>query len=98
MKQLTNQAQKDKLCDIEEVLKKFILSDQDRRKFVDFRELINKADTNIRRGIRQFDSTIAVVIVVGMLKSGKSTLINLFARNTNASPVGFGVDTTLRPV
>lgn len=97
MKQLTNQTQKDKLCDIEEVLKKFTLSDQDRRKFADFQQLVDKASKEIRRGIKQFDSTIAVVIVVGMLKAGKSTLINLFARNTNASPVGFGVDTTLRP-
>ncbi len=97
MKKLTDQAQDDKLRDIEGVLDKFNLSDQDRRKFTEFRQLVDKASKEIRRGIKQFDSTIAVVIVVGMLKAGKSTLINLFARNTNASPVGFGVDTTLRP-
>lgn len=97
MKKLTDQAQDDKLRDIGGVLDKFNLSDQDRRKFTEFRQLVDKASKEIRRGIKQFDSTIAVVIVVGMLKAGKSTLINLFARNTNASPVGFGVDTTLRP-
>ena len=97
MKKLTDQAQDDKLRDIGGVLDKFNLSDQDRRKFTEFRKLVDKASKEIRRGIKQFDSTIAVVIVVGMLKAGKSTLINLFARNTNASPVGFGVDTTLRP-
>ena len=38
-----------------------------------------------------------VVSCIGMLKAGKSTLINLLARSKDASPTGFGFDTTLRP-
>ena len=44
-----------------------------------------------------FRSEIFVVSCIGMLKAGKSTLVNLFARNEFASPTGYGVDTTLRP-
>ena len=44
-----------------------------------------------------FGSEYFVVSGIGMLKSGKSTLVNLLARNKNASPTGFGFDTTLRP-
>ncbi len=44
-----------------------------------------------------FGSEYFVVSSIGMLKSGKSTLINLLARSKNASPTGFGFDTTLRP-
>lgn len=51
----------------------------------------------IRSDVRQFDSGIMIIVAVGMLKAGKSTLINLMARDENASPTGFGTDTTLRP-
>lgn len=44
-----------------------------------------------------FGSEYFVVSCIGMLKSGKSTLINLLARSKDASPTGFGFDTTLRP-
>ena len=44
-----------------------------------------------------FGSEHFVVACIGMLKSGKSTLINLLARSKDASPTGFGFDTTLRP-
>lgn len=44
-----------------------------------------------------FDSNKYFIVATGMLKSGKSTLVNLLARSTDASPIGFGVDTTLRP-
>lgn len=51
-----------------------------------------------RRAIRQFQALDTMIIVTcGMLKAGKSTLINLLARSDMASPVDFGVDTTLRP-
>lgn len=51
-----------------------------------------------RRSIRQFTALDTMIIVTcGMLKAGKSTLINLLARSEMASPVDFGVDTTLRP-
>ena len=44
-----------------------------------------------------FESQKFVITCIGMLKAGKSTLVNLFSRNKLASPTGFGVDTTLRP-
>lgn len=51
-----------------------------------------------QRAIRQFTALDTMIIVTcGMLKAGKSTLINLLARSEMASPVDFGVDTTLRP-
>ena len=53
---------------------------------------------NILNALDAFGSEHFVVACIGMLKSGKSTLINLLARNRNASPTGFGYDTTLRPV
>ncbi len=52
---------------------------------------------SILNALDAFDSEHFVVACIGMLKSGKSTLINLLARNRNASPTGFGYDTTLRP-
>lgn len=54
--------------------------------------------TSIHRCLSQFNSDIMVVVALGMLKAGKSTLINLLARTDKASPVGYGRDTTLRPV
>lgn len=36
-------------------------------------------------------------VCFGMLKSGKSTLVNLLAGHEEASPTRFGQDTTLRP-
>ena len=51
----------------------------------------------ILNALDAFGSEHFVVACIGMLKSGKSTLINLLARNKNASPTGFGFDTTLRP-
>ena len=47
--------------------------------------------------IDSFGSEKFVVTCIGMLKSGKSTLINLLSHNESASPTGFGFDTTLRP-
>ena len=53
--------------------------------------------TCLMNALDAFGSEYFVVSGIGMLKSGKSTLINLLARNKNASPTGFGFDTTLRP-
>ncbi|MCR5454988.1 MAG: dynamin family protein [Bacteroidales bacterium] len=55
------------------------------------------SERQIRRAIRQFDGEKHFIIVTGMLKAGKSTLVDLLARTSKASLVGFGVDTTLRP-
>lgn len=52
----------------------------------------------ILRAIELFQAKKDIVVCVGMLKSGKSTLINLLARNKEASPTEQGVDKTLRPV
>lgn len=49
------------------------------------------------RAISQFDSGMEVIVCIGMLKAGKSTLVNLLTRSANASPMGYGQDTTLRP-
>lgn len=66
------------------------LSDEDIANIADWTAcLLNALDA--------FGSEYFVVSGIGMLKSGKSTLINLLARNRNASPTGFGFDTTLRP-
>ena len=49
------------------------------------------------RAIDQFDSGMELIVCIGMLKAGKSTLVNLLTRSPNASPMGYGQDTTLRP-
>ena len=49
------------------------------------------------RALKQFEAKNLIVVVTGLLKAGKSTLVNLLADNCNVSPVGYGVDTTLRP-
>lgn len=51
----------------------------------------------VESALDAFGSEIFVVSCIGMLKAGKSTLVNLFSRSEQASPTGFGVDTTLRP-
>ncbi len=56
-----------------------------------------ESEKKLKRAIKQFDGEKNFIIVIGMLKAGKSTLIDLLARTTKASLVGFGVDTTLRP-
>lgn len=51
----------------------------------------------IDRCFKQFESDKHFIIATGMLKAGKSTLVDLLARTKKASLTGFGVDTTLRP-
>ncbi len=60
-------------------------------------ENIAKWTGGILNALDAFGAEHFVVACIGMLKSGKSTLINLLARNKGASPTGFGFDTTLRP-
>ena len=50
-----------------------------------------------KNSLAEFNSNLFIVTTVGMLKAGKSTLVNLFAGTKLASPTGFGKDTTLRP-
>ena len=70
-----------------------------------FQTLTNEDAANIAEwmggilnALDAFGSEHFVVACIGMLKAGKSTLINLLARSKDASPTGFGFDTTLRPV
>lgn len=51
----------------------------------------------LRRAYDFCDTNLFVLTCVGMLKAGKSTLVSLMAGNKEASPTGFGVDTTMRP-
>lgn len=51
----------------------------------------------LRRAYDFCDTNLFVLTCVGMLKAGKSTLVSLMAGNKDASPTGFGVDTTMRP-
>ncbi len=60
--------------------------------------VLDRVYTEIERRFQQFDSCRIIVICAGMLKAGKSTLVNLLAGTENASPIGYGIDTTLRPV
>ncbi|MBP3302322.1 MAG: dynamin family protein [Opitutales bacterium] len=61
------------------------------------RKTLVPAYENVLRELRGFDSELFIVSSMGMLKSGKSSLVNLLARSELASPTGYGTDTTLRP-
>ena len=61
------------------------------------REKLLPAYKEVLRELRGFDSELFVVSSMGMLKSGKSSLVNLLTRSELASPTGYGTDTTLRP-
>lgn len=58
---------------------------------------VNTQVAQALRAVEQFNSGIEVIVCMGMLKAGKSTLVNLLARSPLASPTGFGLDMTLRP-
>ena len=58
---------------------------------------ISERSSCVKTALDSFGSPTFIVSCVGMLKSGKSTLVNLFARCDLASPTGYGFDTTLRP-
>ena len=61
------------------------------------RAKIDDGTVGVLNALAAFGAEYFVVSCIGMLKAGKSTLINLFARSKDASPTGFGFDTTLRP-
>ena len=61
------------------------------------RAKINDGTVGVLNALAAFGAEYFVVSCIGMLKAGKSTLINLLARSKDASPTGFGFDTTLRP-
>ena len=72
-------------------------NEQDKAKYGELGYIASEGSKKILRALRQFDSDISIVTVMGMLKAGKSTFVNLLARHPNASPMGYGKDTTLRP-
>ena len=51
----------------------------------------------LKRSRREFDAILFFTVCFGILKSGKSTLVNLLAGHEEASPTRFGQDTTIRP-
>ncbi len=53
--------------------------------------------TNLERSKREFHSNLFLILSFGPVKSGKSTLINLIAREEELSPTKFGVECTMRP-
>lgn len=59
--------------------------------------VVKEQVTQALRAVEQFNSGIEVIVCMGMLKAGKSTLVNLLARSPMASPTGYGQDVTLRP-
>ena len=61
------------------------------------RTKIDDGTVGVLNALAAFGAEFFVVSCIGMLKAGKSTLINLLARSKDASPTGFGFDTTLRP-
>lgn len=74
------------------------LSNKEMQKTLDIsQEHISAAIAEVNRALQQYDAKNLIVVVTGLLKAGKSTLINLLAHNANISPVGYGIDTTLRP-
>lgn len=60
-------------------------------------EEIKKQIRNVIRAVRLFNSRRDIIVCMGLLKSGKSTLVNLLTRNKHASPTEQGKDKTLRP-
>lgn len=60
-------------------------------------QAIDEIFTRIKRARGEFDALLFFAVCFGMLKSGKSTLVNLFAGRPEVSPTRFGLDTTLRP-
>lgn len=70
---------------------------QENSKHTQLGGLLSAVQARHKRKVLQFDSPVMVIVSMGMLKAGKSTLTNLMARTPNASPVGYGYDTTLRP-
>ena len=60
-------------------------------------KLLSAFDDKLKRSRREFDAILFFTVCFGILKSGKSTLVNLLAGHEEASPTRFGQDTTIRP-
>ena len=58
---------------------------------------LGELQEGVRRSRKEFDALLFFAACFGMLKSGKSTLVNLLAGHTEASPTRYGHDTTQRP-
>ena len=60
-------------------------------------KILSRFDDRLKRSRREFDAILFFTVCFGILKSGKSTLVNLLAGHKEASPTRFGQDTTIRP-
>lgn len=60
-------------------------------------DVINQQIKNVCRAVALFESQKDIIVCMGLLKAGKSTLVNLLSRNEQASPTEMGKDKTLRP-
>lgn len=60
-------------------------------------KLLSSFNEKLKRSRREFDAILFFTVCFGILKSGKSTLVNLLAGHEEASPTRFGQDTTIRP-
>lgn len=58
---------------------------------------VKKCIADVIRAVDLADSKRDIIVCIGILKSGKSTLVNLLARNEKTSPTEMGTDKTLRP-
>lgn len=58
---------------------------------------LSRFTERLKRSRREFDAILFFTVCFGILKSGKSTLVNLLAGHEEASPTRFGQDTTIRP-
>ncbi len=58
---------------------------------------INQQIKNVCRAVALFESQKDIIVCMGLLKAGKSTLVNLLSRSEQASPTEMGKDKTLRP-
>jgi len=63
----------------------------------DVAECLPEITGRIEQARREFGAMLFFAVSFGMLKSGKSTLVNLLCGHPEASPTRFGQDTTLRP-
>ena len=60
-------------------------------------KMLSSFEERLRRSRREFNAMLFFTVCFGILKSGKSTLVNLLAGHEEASPTRFGQDTTIRP-
>lgn len=92
---------KEKVKDVKRCIKEafgMLALDKDKMLKSDEKKNLILLQKQIEHCISNYDNKMVVVAVAGMLKAGKSTFVDVITRSTAASPVGYGRDTTIRPV